>query len=157
MTPPLRPHLLRSSVWARRRFIGQPRASLAPVWKIGCGKSDARCRVPSWTCWRKDSTPRPRGTISHYPQARPTPCRKSEMVSRPKLDLLAQRLDAKATWDDFVLPASETNALQEICIHARQRVQVYDVWGFGDRMNRGMGLSALFAGESGTGKTKSSH
>jgi hypothetical protein len=74
-------------------------------------------------------------------------------VSRPKLDLLAQRLDAKATWDDFVLPASETNALQEICIHARQRVQVYDVWGFGDRMNRGMGLSALFAGESGTGKT----
>jgi ATPase family associated with various cellular activities (AAA) len=75
------------------------------------------------------------------------------MVSRPKLDLLAQRLDAKATWDDFVLPASETNALREICIHARQRVQVYDVWGFSARMNRGMGSSALFAGESGTGKT----
>ena len=75
------------------------------------------------------------------------------VVSRPKLDLLAQRLDAKATWDAFVLPTAETNSLREVCTHARQRVQVYDEWGFGKRLNRGLGLSALFSGESGTGKT----
>jgi SpoVK/Ycf46/Vps4 family AAA+-type ATPase len=30
---------------------------------------------------------------------------------------------------------------------------VYANWGFGRKMNRGLGISALFAGESGTGKT----
>src|SRR5262249_10724502 len=75
------------------------------------------------------------------------------VVSRPRLDLLAQRLDAKATWDAFILPTAETNSLREICTHARQRVQVYDEWGFGKRLNRGLGLSGLVSGESGTGKT----
>jgi ATPase family associated with various cellular activities (AAA)/Winged helix domain, variant len=74
-------------------------------------------------------------------------------ASRPKLDLLAERLDAKATWDDLVLPVQETASLQEIATHARRRALVYDDWGFSSRMNRGLGLSALFAGESGTGKT----
>ena len=77
-------------------------------------------------------------------------CRAS---SRPKLDLLAYRLDAKATWSDFILPDAETKLLEEICTHARQNLRVYDDWGFGKRMNRGLGLNALFAGESGTGKT----
>jgi len=75
------------------------------------------------------------------------------LISRPKLDLLAQRLEAKATWDDFVLPDMEIGTLRDICTQARQSVRVYDEWGFGKRMNRGLGLSALFSGESGTGKT----
>ena len=33
------------------------------------------------------------------------------------------------------------------------RREVYDQWGFRERMNRGLGISVLFAGESGTGKT----
>jgi hypothetical protein len=74
-------------------------------------------------------------------------------AARPKLDLLAQRLEPKATWDDLVLPAAETRALREIAAHVRRRVRVYDEWGFAQRMNRGLGVSVLFAGESGTGKT----
>lgn len=74
-------------------------------------------------------------------------------ASRPKLDLLAQRLDPKATWDDLVLPEAETASLREIVGQARRRSIVYDDWGFGQRMNRGLGISVLFAGESGTGKT----
>ncbi|MBP5974990.1 ATP-binding protein [Brasilonema sp. CT11] len=73
--------------------------------------------------------------------------------TRPQLDSLAQRLNPKATWDDIVLPPEETNLLQQIAEQIRQRSQVYQHWGFDKRMNRGMGISALFAGESGTGKT----
>jgi hypothetical protein len=73
--------------------------------------------------------------------------------TRPQLDALAQRLNPKATWDDIVLAPEETNLLQQIADQIRQRSQVYQNWGFDKRMNRGMGISALFAGESGTGKT----
>ncbi|MBR8839566.1 MAG: ATP-binding protein [Stigonema ocellatum SAG 48.90 = DSM 106950] len=73
--------------------------------------------------------------------------------TRPQLDSLAQRLNPKATWNDIVLPPEETNLLQQIAEQIRQRSQVYQHWGFDKRMNRGMGISALFAGESGTGKT----
>ncbi|MEH1794010.1 ATP-binding protein [Nostoc sp.] len=73
--------------------------------------------------------------------------------ARPQLDTLAQRLDLKATWDDIVLAPEETNLLHQIADQIRQRSQVYQNWGFDKRMNRGMGISALFAGESGTGKT----
>jgi ATP-dependent 26S proteasome regulatory subunit len=73
--------------------------------------------------------------------------------TRPQLDTLAQRLDPKATWDDIVLAPEETNLLHQIADQIRQRSQVYQNWGFDKRMNRGMGISALFAGESGTGKT----
>ncbi|NJK52111.1 MAG: ATP-binding protein [Leptolyngbyaceae cyanobacterium SU_3_3] len=73
--------------------------------------------------------------------------------TRPRLDALAQRLDAKATWDDIVLPQEETLLLRQIADQVRHRSKVYDEWGFRDRMNRGLGVNALFAGESGTGKT----
>ncbi|WP_375506026.1 ATP-binding protein [uncultured Nostoc sp.] len=73
--------------------------------------------------------------------------------TRPQLDTLAQRLDPKATWNNIVLPAEETNLLHQIADQIRQRSLVYQQWGFHNRMNRGMGISALFAGESGTGKT----
>ncbi|MEH2008521.1 ATP-binding protein [Nostoc sp.] len=73
--------------------------------------------------------------------------------TRPQLDTLAKRLDPKATWDNIVLPAEETNLLHQIADQIRQRSLVYQEWGFHNRMNRGMGISTLFAGESGTGKT----
>jgi hypothetical protein len=73
--------------------------------------------------------------------------------TRPWLDTLAQRLQPKATWDDLVLPAAESNLLRQIAAQVGGRTQVYRAWGFGDKMSRGMGISALFAGDAGTGKT----
>jgi hypothetical protein len=73
--------------------------------------------------------------------------------TRPRLDLLARRLDPKATWEDIVLPPEVTDLLRQIAAQVAQRSRVYDEWGFRDRMNRGLGINALFAGESGTGKT----
>jgi hypothetical protein len=72
---------------------------------------------------------------------------------QPRLDQLAQRLDAKASWDDLVLPAEETGILRQISAQVAQRGKVYGSWGFGKAMNRGLGISVLFAGDSGTGKT----
>ncbi|HEY9675109.1 MAG TPA: ATP-binding protein, partial [Waterburya sp.] len=73
--------------------------------------------------------------------------------TRPRMDSLAQCLDTKATWHDIVLPADEINLLHQIAEQVRQRHKVYEDWGFHKRMNRGLGINALFAGESGTGKT----
>ena len=74
-------------------------------------------------------------------------------VTRPLLDNLAQRLTPKATLDDIVLPPEESKLLRQIAEQVGQRSRVYEEWGFALRMNRGLGISALFAGDSGTGKT----
>ncbi|HEX8572910.1 MAG TPA: ATP-binding protein [Allosphingosinicella sp.] len=73
--------------------------------------------------------------------------------TRPVLARLAERIDPKARWDDLVLPETETLLLRRIVDQVRCRARVYDEWGFRDVMNRNLGISALFAGDSGTGKT----
>ena len=57
------------------------------------------------------------------------------------------------TWDDLILPATEMKLLRQIAAQVGQRNKVYSQWGFDRKMNRGFGISALFAGESGCGKT----
>jgi len=74
-------------------------------------------------------------------------------LTRPRLDSLAQRLEPKATWDDMVLPVEQMALMRQIAGQVRERHKVYEQWGFSQTMNRGFGISALFAGESGTGKT----
>jgi hypothetical protein len=73
--------------------------------------------------------------------------------SRPRLDDLAQRIEPAATWDELVLPESQRQILREVAAHVRQRARVYETWGFAAKGARGLGISALFAGASGTGKT----
>jgi hypothetical protein len=73
--------------------------------------------------------------------------------ARPQLDDLAQRLEPAANWDDLVLPDAQLTVLREVAMHVRQRSLVYDTWGFAGKGGRGLGISALFAGLSGTGKT----
>jgi hypothetical protein len=70
-----------------------------------------------------------------------------------RLDGLAQRIEPMAGWDDLILPESQKVALRHIAAHQRHRATVYERWGFAGKGARGLGLSALFAGESGTGKT----
>jgi hypothetical protein len=70
-----------------------------------------------------------------------------------RLGELAQRLVPGATWDDIVLPADVLAQLHEIAGQVATRPQVYEAWGFGARLSRGRGISALFSGPTGTGKT----
>jgi hypothetical protein len=75
------------------------------------------------------------------------------LYARPRLEDLAQRIHSTATWASIVLPGAQMRTLQTIGMHARHRAKVCDAWGFAEQSNRGLGLSALFAGPSGTGKT----
>jgi hypothetical protein len=75
------------------------------------------------------------------------------VASRPRMDGLAQRIDAVAGWDDLVLPEQPRAVLRVIAAQVRQRHRVYEEWGFAARSARGLGITALFVGESGTGKT----
>jgi hypothetical protein len=73
--------------------------------------------------------------------------------SRPRLEDLGQRIEATTTWDDLVLPPVPMQALRQLAAQVRQRSKVYEEWAFARRTRRGLGISALFAGQSGTGKT----
>ena len=77
----------------------------------------------------------------------------SRVQARPRLDDLAQRIDSTATWDDLVLSEQQRQTLRDITAHVRQRANVYEGWGFAGKGGRGLGISALFSGASGTGKT----
>ncbi|KIF77607.1 ATPase, partial [Streptomyces sp. 150FB] len=71
------------------------------------------------------------------------------------LDRLARRIEPAVTWDDLVLPADTHAQLRELTARARFRDQVLGAWGMRPGGGRGRGVSALFAGDSGTGKTMS--
>ncbi len=79
-----------------------------------------------------------------------TICR--EQARRP-MTQLARRIAPRATWDDLVLPAGPSEMLRQIAAHLRHRRTVHETWGFADASARGLGLTALFSGASGTGKT----
>ena len=71
------------------------------------------------------------------------------------LQNLAERITPKFTWDDLILPPDELRQLHEITERARHANRVQNEWGFIKRISNASGVSALFSGESGTGKTLS--
>lgn len=73
--------------------------------------------------------------------------------ARPGLENLAQRIASSAAWEHLVLPDPQMGTLREIVVQARHRATVCEDWGFAEQSTRGLGLSALFCGPSGTGKT----
>jgi ATP-dependent 26S proteasome regulatory subunit len=75
------------------------------------------------------------------------------LQSNRKLATLATRIKPHYKWSDIVLPADKLRQLQEICNAVEYRSMVYEEWGFDDKLSLGKGLSLLFAGPSGTGKT----
>ena len=70
-----------------------------------------------------------------------------------RIEELAQRIIPCYTWEDIILPEDALRQLQEVAAQVAHRPQVYETWGFGAKLSRGRGISALFAGPSGTGKT----
>jgi predicted nucleic acid-binding protein len=74
-------------------------------------------------------------------------------LARPRLEDLAQRIVPSAGWEDLILPDLQKQTLRQIASQVRHRMKVYETWGFAAKECRGLGVSALFTGESGTGKT----
>ncbi|MGH3313830.1 MAG: ATP-binding protein, partial [Streptomyces sp.] len=73
--------------------------------------------------------------------------------ARMGLDELGRRIEPEAGWSDLVLHERQLRILREIVAHVRQRGTVHQEWGFAQTLRRGLGVTALFAGGSGTGKT----
>jgi len=72
---------------------------------------------------------------------------------RHKLDQKAARLTPRHGFDALVLPSEQKEQLRNACNQIRFRPVVYGEWGFEKRLSYGRGLSLLFAGPPGTGKT----
>lgn len=70
-----------------------------------------------------------------------------------RLGRFATRVTVTQTWDDLVLADDQNNAVVELLARVRGRHQVYDTWGFGAKVGKGLGVTALFSGPPGTGKT----
>src|SRR4051794_12781544 len=71
------------------------------------------------------------------------------------LEVLARRVDPEVGWNDLVLPPAVLTALREVALRARHRERVLGDWRMRPGGGRGHGVAALFAGDSGTGKTMS--
>jgi hypothetical protein len=69
------------------------------------------------------------------------------------LERLARRITPEVGWADLVLPEEVRGQLSELVIRARNRDQVLGAWRMRPGGGRGRGVTALLAGESGTGKT----
>jgi hypothetical protein len=69
------------------------------------------------------------------------------------LERLALRIVPAAGWDDLVLPADVIDQLRDVVDRIRCRDRVLGEWGLHRGAAKGTGVTALFAGDSGTGKT----
>ena len=139
------------------------RAEQERLWAsaLGKGARDQAHRLADQFSFEQDDITRLAGRVNGAPHARskaapdpgPAVWQSCRLESRGGMDRLARRVDARATWDQLVLPPEQKGLLRRITHQVRCRNRVYETWGFRDRMNRGLGISALFSGESGTGKT----
>jgi SpoVK/Ycf46/Vps4 family AAA+-type ATPase len=71
------------------------------------------------------------------------------------LERLARRISPRYGWADLILPPGIEEQLREIVARVRHRAAVLDGWDMAKVAARGRGVTTLFAGESGTGKTMS--
>lgn len=76
-----------------------------------------------------------------------------KLNAQPRLETMAIRINPVAQWQDLVLPDREMRALDYLVAQVQGRSTVLRHWGFGDRITHGNGITAMFSGQSGTGKS----
>lgn len=120
-------------------------AGVAARFKLTFGQiADAAAMARNLACLR-GSVSEPVGTADLFEACR--------AISSHKLAALAHKIVPRYRWNDIVLPPDRIAQLREICNHMKYRERVYVDWGFGRRLALGKGLTVLFSGPSGTGKT----
>ncbi len=70
-----------------------------------------------------------------------------------RLGTVASRVHRLAGWADLVVPEDVLDSLLELIARVRRRRQVYETWGYDKRLTTARGVTALFQGGPGTGKT----
>jgi ATP-dependent 26S proteasome regulatory subunit len=77
----------------------------------------------------------------------------ARVVSARNLTTVSTEIVPKASWERLILPQDSVDQLQELCSAVRHHGIVLEQAGFSQRLSGGTGITALFAGVSGTGKT----
>lgn len=137
----------RAALWASygRDHGGIDTSALGSNFRFTPGQiRDVFRRAADLAHWRSPAAERI--TVADLHQA----CR---MQANPKLLGLTCKIAAGAKWEELVLPPDSRAQLAEICDQARYRHTVLGEWGFGHKLAQGKGLSILFVGPPGTGKT----
>ena len=96
----------------------------------------------SGACWRGSK----RAQASDFSAA-------ARAICGRQIGMLARKVEPKYGWGDIVLPAETTNQLLAMCARVAQQHRVLEEWGFDRKLSLGKGVTALFAGPSGVGKT----
>jgi len=73
--------------------------------------------------------------------------------SNPRLGSLALKITPHYDWEDIILPDDQLSLLRELVATVRERPLVLDEWGVGQKLVPNRGVTVLFAGPPGTGKT----
>lgn len=73
--------------------------------------------------------------------------------SQSRLGALATKIEPRYSWEDLILPQDSITQLRELVDSVRGRAKVLDKWGVGKKLAASNGVSALFTGPPGTGKT----
>jgi SpoVK/Ycf46/Vps4 family AAA+-type ATPase len=74
-------------------------------------------------------------------------------LTTPNLQRFALMIEPRYGWEDLVLPEDRMRQLQAVASRLQYRSVVHRDWDFGRKLARGRGLSVLFSGATGTGKT----
>lgn len=98
------------------------------------------------------------GTARHLSTLRgtPTPCAQEVADGVRALysdGIVLERSRLRVRLEQLVLPSETAGKLRLLCGYARQEQRVYQEWGFKRKLAYGRGITALFCGEPGTGKT----
>lgn len=73
--------------------------------------------------------------------------------SRKTLSHLATHIPTSSQWTNLILPLAQKNLLTQLIMQVKHRFLIYRTWGLASKEERGLGITALFFGSSGTGKT----
>jgi hypothetical protein len=105
--------------------------------------------IQSWTM--RPAEIRAAAQIAHAGEQRVLEACRSMLHSEP--GELFTALPCPYAWDDIVLAPGLRKQLEELTAHARLSSEVLEGWGFERLCRMGRGMTVLFAGPSGTGKT----
>ncbi|QHI72581.1 ATP-binding protein [Aminipila terrae] len=78
-------------------------------------------------------------------------CRKRKSFGTTNKKII--KIETHYSWDELVLPEFSKDLLLKVCSHVEHYQKVYEEWGFLDKFAYGTGVSAIFTGAPGTGKT----
>ncbi|HEX5062961.1 MAG TPA: ATP-binding protein, partial [Kofleriaceae bacterium] len=144
---PSRNERQRAESWAssleRYQIALSDPSELAARYRVGPGIID---RVCAEVARRPDRPTQPSKWVSELDDA-------VRQHLENRLGKTATRVTRLATWADVVLPEDIVDSLLELTSRVRHRKTVFEQWGFDRSITTARGITALFQGSPGTGKT----